>query len=247
MAQHRVNAPLRHAELIHVLNSLSNGSLDDFAAHNTRLLASYIVLDPSAAVSVGAAGPKRVRFHDTSMSSRSQVKPLLFAMAGAVTRGLRLISDLLDSSSSSSAGGSSECSVLLTQLPAVHCINTCCSACVVLVSEHCWRPRVDRRSAVEVAVLVRTSGQWIQVCLRLRPHPNSCLERAEQCASVWSGDSSSRGNRSHCKHFVCVKHSCALHQTAVLDLLVVVQCYACNNVMHATSSMHLATLCSSLC
>jgi hypothetical protein len=161
-----VRAPLRYPQLTAVLDTLSNGTLGEFTAHSSQLHASFIVSDSSAA-SVGAGALPTINFHADSLSSPLHVKPLLIALAGAVSRGMRLISDLLDSSrdsnssrsSNEGAGGSSDSCALLNQLPAVLGIRCCCIACSALVGQHWELSACDRRAAVDIAVLAGTSGE----------------------------------------------------------------------------------------
>jgi hypothetical protein len=174
MEQNRAQAPLRHDRLVALLNTLSNSSLTDFREHGRRLYESFVVMDAAAAAAadaqrLDARAFVRVDIDIASLSAPSQFKPLLVAMAGAVNRGLSLMSDVLDTTTSSSSstssislsGGSnsnSESLKLLLHLSDVHCISTCCSTCVGLLTEHLRRASGDRRAAVDIAVLARSSG-----------------------------------------------------------------------------------------
>jgi hypothetical protein len=221
MNQSRVRAPLPHSQLVGVLNTLSSGNLSDFAAHNSRLQASFVLLYPSAA-SAGDGAVARVKFDEDSLPSPQHVRTLLIALAGVVSRGLRVISDLLDSSNSSrsssgGAGGISESSALLSQLPAVLCLRSCCLACSALVGAQWKVSEGDRRSAVEVAVLAGTSGQCTLAGSQNVPGSTLCLCLAGQTCTHVVRFHQQYHHQQQNNACLCVsaRQFCSLYQLAV--------------------------------
>jgi hypothetical protein len=167
-----VGPTLPQNKLIAALTTLAAGTLKDFRKQKSVLQPCFDVLDHPEVAAAFSLGGREAAFSALFMSVPSQDKPLVTAMAAAVNRGLTLVADLLGnsssgnsssssngtSSSSNSGAGSNEYPRLLTQLPAVGCISSCCSILLAGLRQGSMRPGDERRSAVEIAVLARTSG-----------------------------------------------------------------------------------------
>jgi hypothetical protein len=90
-------------------------------------------------------------------STEPILRSLLPDAVAAVSRGLSLVTDLLASSSSSSGGAE----LLLQKLDGVRCIVKCCEFLTLSISKIIVQTREERRAAVELAVLTRTSGERV--------------------------------------------------------------------------------------
>jgi hypothetical protein len=91
-------------------------------------------------------------------STEPVLRSVLPHAATAVSRGLNLLAGMASNNSSSSSSGAGAASELLTYFHGLHCIITCCDL-FVLVIRLLREQTHARRAAVELAVLVHTSGE----------------------------------------------------------------------------------------
>jgi hypothetical protein len=82
-----------------------------------------------------------------------------------VSRGLSIVTELAGSSSSQGV------ELLMQKLDGVMCIVQCCDLLILVISKISVQTRDARRAAVELAVLMRTSGEGgHSACHRTQSH-----------------------------------------------------------------------------
>jgi hypothetical protein len=177
--------PLRGDEVLALLHQLENGDLGGFSRLNTKIQKAFLLVE--SAVAAGATAtpgpPDKVLLNFKSDSSVHFASKLVVSVVQAVTHGISLVTGLLNSSSSSSSSStttsssssssssSSRCAELLAHQSALHCVATCCGALAVLVRQQSSANGGDRRSIVELALLLRTTGvSSLRIVCRVDEH-----------------------------------------------------------------------------